>query len=218
MKAKKKIIIIATVPSCFLNLVTGLPHYLSKYYDVTIVTSPGNEIQQIQKYEGVRVRPILMTRSITPIKDLISLIKLLSFFLITKPDIIYSFTPKAGLLSMLAGFFARVPIRIHNVVGLPLMEKQGIVRKISALSEKVTYFFSTQLLCNSYGLREYINKNLSKQSIEIIGNGSINGINTELYKNTLSEIQDWAAENGLQLLIERPDFEGGEIEYQLFEN
>lgn len=36
-----------------------------------------------------------------------------------------------------------------------------------------------------------------------------------LDKNSLAEIEQWAKKEGLQLLIERPDFEGGEIEYQL---
>lgn len=39
-----------------------------------------------------------------------------------------------------------------------------------------------------------------------------------LDKNTLKEIQDWAHENDLQLLIERPDFEDGEIQYHIIEN
>lgn len=38
-----------------------------------------------------------------------------------------------------------------------------------------------------------------------------------LDKNSLAEIEHWANENDLQLLIERPDFEGGEIEYQLLQ-
>jgi ribosomal protein L30E len=38
-----------------------------------------------------------------------------------------------------------------------------------------------------------------------------------LDKNSLAEIERWANENDLQLLIERPDFEGGEIEYQLLQ-
>lgn len=37
-------------------------------------------------------------------------------------------------------------------------------------------------------------------------------------RNTLSEIEGWAAANGLQLLIERADFDGGEIKYELIEN
>jgi len=39
-----------------------------------------------------------------------------------------------------------------------------------------------------------------------------------LDKNSLFEIEKWAKENDLQLLIERPDFEGGEIEYQIVQN
>lgn len=38
-----------------------------------------------------------------------------------------------------------------------------------------------------------------------------------LDKNSLAEIEQWANDNDLQLLIERPDFEGGEIEYQLLQ-
>jgi hypothetical protein len=36
-----------------------------------------------------------------------------------------------------------------------------------------------------------------------------------LDKNSLQDIETWANENELQLLIERPDFEGGEIEYRI---
>lgn len=38
-----------------------------------------------------------------------------------------------------------------------------------------------------------------------------------LDKNSLQEIETWANQNDLQLLIERPDFEGGEIEYHILE-
>src|SRR5688572_1222592 len=39
-----------------------------------------------------------------------------------------------------------------------------------------------------------------------------------LDKNTLSDIQTWANENDLQLLIERPDWEGNDIKYELYED
>jgi len=38
-----------------------------------------------------------------------------------------------------------------------------------------------------------------------------------LDKNSLAEIEKWANENDLQLLIERPDFQGGEISYEIIE-
>lgn len=39
-----------------------------------------------------------------------------------------------------------------------------------------------------------------------------------LDNKNLSEIEQWAEENNLQLLIERPDRDGGEIKYELIEN
>jgi hypothetical protein len=39
-----------------------------------------------------------------------------------------------------------------------------------------------------------------------------------LDRNSLAEIQAWANENDLQLLIERPDFDGGEIHYEIIES
>jgi hypothetical protein len=38
-----------------------------------------------------------------------------------------------------------------------------------------------------------------------------------LDKNSLAEIQTWANENDLQLLIERPDYDGGEIKYEILQ-
>lgn len=53
-----------------------------------------------------------------------------------------------------------------------------------------------------------------------VGLGEVKTLHFEasaLDKNSLLEIQKWAATQGLQLLIERPDFEGGEIEYSLID-
>jgi hypothetical protein len=36
-----------------------------------------------------------------------------------------------------------------------------------------------------------------------------------LDKNSLAKVQEWADKNDYQLLIERPDFEGGEIRYEI---
>ena len=51
-----------------------------------------------------------------------------------------------------------------------------------------------------------------------IGLGEVKALHFDasfLDKESLAEIENWANENDLQLLIERPDFEGGEIEYQI---
>ncbi len=46
-----------------------------------------------------------------------------------KPSIVHTHTPKAGLLGMIAAKLASVPVRMHTVAGLPLMEAKRVGRK-----------------------------------------------------------------------------------------
>jgi len=41
---------------------------------------------------------------------------------------------------------------------------------------------------------------------------------SSLDKHSLNEVQQWAEEKNLQLLIERPDFDGGDIKYEIIKN
>lgn len=77
----------------------------------------------------------------------------------------------------------------------------------------------------TYNGFEFTKEQLSSSGIYIaalklaaIGLGEVKALYFDasyLDKNSLAEIEQWAVDNDLQLLIERPDFEGGEIEYQL---
>lgn len=195
----KRIIMITTVPISFATLVKGQAKYLSRWYEVKMVTSSSEQNKDISSYEGVEIHSVDMTRQITPIKDLKSLINLFQYIKKEKPDIVYTFTPKAGLLGMMASFFARVPVRIHNIVGMPLMEANGIKRRLLELIEKLTYFFATHLFCNSFGLKEYLYKNLTKKEVRVIANGSINGVDTDYFKNdkTLYEQEEIRQKYGI---------------------
>ena len=180
----KKLIIITTVPMSLATLVKGQAKYLSSYFDVKLVTSFSEKNQEISKDEGVELKSIDMTRQITIIKDLKALIELYKYFKNQKPDIVYTFTPKAGLLGMMASFLSRVPVRIHNIVGMPLMEATGKKFILLKFIERLTYFFSTNLFCNSFGLKKFINENLTKKDVKVIAQGSINGVDTEFFRNT----------------------------------
>ena len=83
----------------------------------------------------------------------------LSFIKKEKPTIVHTHTPKAGIVGMLAAKFAGVPIRMHSVAGMPLLEAKGIKRKILNFVEKLTYKAATKVYPNSYGLQEIIVQN-----------------------------------------------------------
>jgi hypothetical protein len=77
----------------------------------------------------------------------------------------------------------------------------------------------------TYNGFEFTKEQLSSSGIYIaalklaaLGLGEVKTLHFDasyLDKNSLAEIERWAVDNDLQLLIERPDFEGGEIEYQI---
>lgn len=79
----------------------------------------------------------------------------------------------------------------------------------------------------TYNGFEFTKEQLSSSGIYIaalklaaIGLGEVKTLHFDasfLDKNSLSEIERWAEANDLQLLIERPDWEGGEIEYQILQ-
>jgi len=199
-----KIIMITTVPMSISTLIKGQAKYLSNFFDIKLITSYSEENERIALYESVELKSINMTRQITPIKDLQALWKLYRYIKDENPDIVYTFTPKAGLLGMMASFFARVPVRIHNIVGMPLMETVGKKKFLLEFIEKSTYTFSTQLFSNSFGLKEYIKNNLSKQEVKIIAQGSINGVDTEYFKNNKSELEQIEIRDKLN--IKKNDF------------
>jgi hypothetical protein len=78
------------------------------------------------------------------------------FFLREKPLIVHTHTPKAGIVGMMSSWLARVPIRLHTVAGLPLMETSGKKRRLLSFVEKFTYKFATKVYPNSFGLRDFI--------------------------------------------------------------
>ncbi len=180
---------------------------MSKYFDILAVSSNLKELDEVAKIENVRTFPVEMTRTISPLKDLLSIIKLYFLFKKEKPDIVHSHTPKAGFVAMTASWLARVPHRLHTVAGLPLDEAQGFKRKLLLFIEKLTYRFAHRIYPNSKGLLDFIsnNKLCPRKKLKIIGNGSSNGIDTN-YFGTNESIQEQARELRNRFKIKKDDF------------
>ncbi|MDF1879142.1 glycosyltransferase [Sulfurimonas sp. SAG-AH-194-C20] len=100
---------------------------------------------------------------------------------------------------MIASFFALVPVRIHNIVGMPLMEAKGKKLLLLKFVERLTYLFATKLLTNSFGLQKYIANNLTKKQVTVVAKGSINGVNSEYFKNTYTDEEKNHTRNSLKI-------------------
>lgn len=207
MKSNKKLIRVTTVPSSLQILLRRQLHFMNGYYDVLAVSSPGKELEEVARYEGVRTSAINMTRTITPWQDAKALWQLYRLFKKEKPAIVHTHTPKAGLLGMIAGKLAKVPVRMHTVAGLPLMENTGLTKKMLEAAECVTYSCATEVYPNSAVLAGIIKekKYCGVDKLKVLGNGSSNGIDTDYFQLT-NEVKQQAAKLRAELKIPETDF------------
>ena len=198
----EKLIRITTVPISIEKLLENQPKYFSKFFDITIVSSDKSELEKLGKKQGVKTFCLPLTRKITPFKDIIAIFKLYFFLKRENPKIVHSHTPKAGFVGMTASFFAGVPIRMHTVAGLPLMERKFIKKKVLIFIEKLTYLFATNVYSNSKKLMEFIlsKKFCSKRKIKTLANGSSNGIDTKYFSDNISLISKNKLLNTLKIL------------------
>ena len=190
---KPKLIRITTVPLSLDKLLDGQLHFMSEHFEITAVSSDDNGyLQRIAEREKVKFHPVELTRAITPVADLKALYAMVKFLRREKPLIVHSHTPKAGTIGMLAAKIAGIPYRLHTVAGLPLMEVSGNKRKLLNTVEKMTYAAATKVLPNSSGLKDIIlqERFTNSSKLQIIGNGSSNGINTEYFDPALYTTDD----------------------------
>ncbi len=182
-----KLLRITTVPISLHKLLQGQANFMQKNgFEVLLASAKGKEIEQIEKETGLNVKTLSLTRKISPFTDLLALWQTYRFITKEKPSIVHTHTPKAGIVGMLAAKLAGVPIRMHTVAGMPLLEAKGIKRKILNFVEKLTYWSATNVYPNSYGLQKIIiqNKLAKAEKLKVIANGSSNGINTRYFSTS----------------------------------
>ena len=174
----KKLVRITTVPISLEKLLENQARFFKTFYSVTLVSSQKEQLQRLAKEQGVNYFSLEMTRKITPLHDLRCLLQLIRFLRKDKPHIVHTHTPKAGIVGMLAAFIAGVPLRMHTVAGLPLMEAKGLKKSILYAVERLTYRCATHVYPNARGLMDFIQekKLAGKTPLKCIGNGSSNGI------------------------------------------
>ena len=183
---EQKIVRITTIPLSLEKLLEGQLAYMSQYYELIAVSSDKDRLEVYGKNEGVRTFPLELTRKITPWQDLKAVYGLYRFLKKERPEIVHTHTPKAGLVGMMASYFARVPLRLHTVAGLPLMEATGLKRQLLNFIERLTYAFATHVYPNSHGLKKIILDCgfTSVKKLKVLGPGSSNGIDTQYFSKT----------------------------------
>jgi len=173
-----RLVHVLSVPFC-LHFVAGQVAYMTyRRFDVTVVSSPGDELEAFGEREGVAVHALEMPRRITPLHDIIALWRLVVLLRRIRPRLVHSHTPKGGLLGTLAGWLARVPVRVYHMHGLPFVTTTGGQRTLLRLTERVSCAFANEVLCVSHSLREVAVREgiCPPEKIKVLLGGSVNGV------------------------------------------
>ena len=182
---KRKLIRVAASPISLDLLLKGQLNYLSGFFAVLAVASPGAEHARIRRREGVETVELEIERSISLWKDLKSLWRLFLLFRRERPWGVHSVTPKAGLLSMAAAALARVPVRVHTFTGLIFPYREGAFKFLLKQMDRLTCLFATHVIPEGEGVRrQLLAGKITGKPLEILAHGNVNGIDPDYFRRS----------------------------------
>jgi glycosyltransferase involved in cell wall biosynthesis len=163
-----------------------LTYMRDRGFDIVVISAPGDELRRIRDREGVTTVAIPMEREISPLKDLIALVRLYRVLRQLRPAIVNVGTPKAGLLGMISAYAANVPVRVYSLHGLRLETAHGIKRYILGASERCASAFAHRVICVSKSLqRLYVKLGFTTEAKAcVLGEGSVNGLDADKFRPT----------------------------------
>lgn len=185
MALKKKIAFVVARPGSADSFLIDHFTYLTKDYDVTLIANfIGFDVLK-EKFEAMDVKcahaPI--ERPISLVNDIRGLFALYKIFKKEKFVSVHSVTPKAGLLTALGGWFARVPHRIHIYTGQVWATKRGTMRVLLKFMDRLIAWFDTELLVDGESQRQFLIHEgvLEESKSKVLAEGSIAGVKLERF-------------------------------------
>lgn len=167
-------------------LLEGQPQFLKENNFEVHLASSGSCPPDLSEFT---FHTVPLSRSISPIKDIISIWRLQSVLKKNKIEIIHSHTPKAGLIAMISAAFARTTVRLHTVAGLPQDHAGKLTTIILNVTEFTTYLFSHKVYFNSITQMESQRAKFKRfaDKFAVIHNGTSNGIDLSRFTRTSSK-------------------------------
>ncbi len=151
---------------------------LCEQYEVYVVSNISHQGELNELGDAVVSIPIAIERKVKPWRDLVALWQLLALFRRYRFKSVHSVTPKAGLLAMIAAYFAGVEIRIHTYTGQVWVTRMGLSRFLLKFLDKMIAKFGTYALVDSYSQRQFLiaESVLDEAKSGVLAMGSISGV------------------------------------------
>lgn len=196
---------IAVVVSSPMTVRAFLAHQiqaLAQHYTVTVIANLEEESQgELGNLPyNVTIHSIPIQRQIHPMADLKALWLLWRFFRGEKFDLIHSVSPKAGLLSVIAGWLARTPHRLHTFTGQVWATRSGFARAILKLMDRLIALFASTILVDSPSQRNFLVQQGVVKAADsmVLEDGSISGVDVERFHPDVERRSAIRAELGIE--------------------
>ncbi|MDA0244289.1 MAG: glycosyltransferase family 4 protein [Chloroflexi bacterium] len=171
-----KICRIVTVPLTFEVLFDEQLQYLSAQ-NIALTLVSGQAERPFTTNLPYHIIPL--TRTIHPFADAKAIWHLVRLLRQGQFDITHSNTPKAGLVTAVASWLARLPIRIHTFTGQVWVEQTGLAKYMTKWSDKLIGRLSTHCYADSFSQRGFLIQEgiVPASKIGVLGQGSVAGVN-----------------------------------------
>jgi len=204
---RPRLLIVTTVATTLASILRSQPNFLAQYYDVHLACSHGNAFATVAANEGVPVHAVSMVRGINPVADVVSVLRMVFLIWKLKPDAVHSYTPKAGLVAMLASWLCFVPLRIHTFTGLIFPTARGKRRKVLMWVDRLICYCASHIIPESSGVRRDLQEGkITRKPLRIIGHGNVAGIDVERFCVAHDDVASEAAALRSKLKVQDDDF------------
>ncbi len=179
----KRIVIATTVTESINAFVAPhLPALRAAGWEVHLIAAPG-PIDPVVETGADSVTFVPMTRAMSPGRDTQSLAAMTRALRRIRPTVLVGSTPKAGVVSMVAGKFARVPVRVFHIWGARWDGMDGIQRTILIAADKVAALNATDILCVSESMAKLaVEVGIAAKKPVVLGRGGSKGVNMRSFK------------------------------------
>lgn len=172
-----RVLRVVTTSECVPWHLSNTLNRLSKDFDVYVAGQAVSTYRD--KYPDIGWADIPMARKVSPFSDLRALLELCRLIHQCKPDIIHSIMPKAALISALAGFLCRVPVRIHTFTGQVWATKKGVLRFCLKILDRLVILLNTVCLTDSPSQSRFLygeKLSLGGKPLPVLSKGSLSGV------------------------------------------
>ena len=167
-----------------------LQYFATNGYRVVLISGPGLQVREAAEEQGVQLEEVKIKRDISPINDLLALLRIIHIILIHRPHIVNTGTPKAGLLVGIAAWLCRVPQRYFTLRGIRSDRMTGFAAQLVRWAEITSCRVATQIIAVSPSLLQHA-RNIGIVPHDrglVIHNGSSNGVDSNRFSRTSENV------------------------------